>query len=403
MYSESIRKNNVKVNITAGILAAVGMNLVNPYFSKFALRLGANDFHIAMISSLPAFLALLAMIPGALFIDRLKSKIHPIAYMLLAQKVMYLLIALIPFLPLPMQPLTFVIAIGIMNIPGSISQMGYQSAIGDIFLPEYRATAMSLRNRYADVFRMITTFAAGQALNLIPSTPSEIIMLYQIFFIIAFIIGVLEMRQIWKFEVQHEVKNTKLNLKEAITSIRGNKKFMIFVLCSLSFHFGWQMGWPIFSIYTLKVLNANEGWLSAISIASGLSAILTTTLWAKACDKYGNSTMLFVATTGMAITPFFYIIINSLWQLTLFNIIIGISVAGTILILFNLLLEVTPKENRTLYIAVYNTIINASATISPIIGVTIMTQTNVYISLAIVGALRFIGAFTFYLRQRLQA
>ena len=171
--------------------------------------------------------------------------------------------------------------------------------------------------------------------------------------------------------------------------------------CSLTFHFGWQMGWPLFNIFMIKTLGANEAWLSAISIASGLSSIATSTLWAKFSDKYGNTLTIAIATFGMSITPILYALSNSIWMLVVFNIIIGISIAGTILVLFNMLLEVTPTKNRTTIVSIYNTFIAVSATIAPIVGVTLKNFTNIKTALIIVGCFRLLGSFTFYLRKKL--
>jgi len=57
---------NISVNVYNGIALAVAINLVNPYYAKFAERLGANDYQMAYLNSLPAFISLFALIPGAI-------------------------------------------------------------------------------------------------------------------------------------------------------------------------------------------------------------------------------------------------------------------------------------------------------------------------------------------------
>ncbi|HSN65155.1 MAG TPA: MFS transporter, partial [Fusibacter sp.] len=191
--------------------------------------------------------------------------------------------------------------------------------------------------------------------------------------------------------------------KVSLTFSLTDKVFKQFLVASLIFHFGWQMGWPLFNIYTITKLGANEAWLSAISIAGGITAIMTATQWAKFADKRGNTLAAVLATFGMSVTPFLYVLSDSLFMLVLFNVLIGFSITGTVLILFNLLLEATPSQNRTTIIALYNTAIAVSATVAPIVGVWIMQRTSLDISLLITGVLRFFGCFAFFLmsRQRL--
>lgn len=402
---EKLTKYNIKINIVNGIAAIIAMNLVNPYFVKFAERIGANDYQIAALSSLPALVSVFAFIPGAILIESFKNKKAITGAFLFSHKVFYLLLALIPFVNKAYQPWLFVILVGLMNFPGSISAMAFQSSIGDVFDERTRGRAMGLRSRYSTIFGMIITFMSGQLLTRIPKTDMGTIMLYQIFFVIAFFIAQGEVFSYLKFK---GVKNTKDetsikyidSLKDTLRSLPKHRNFLLFTGCSLIFHFGWQMGWPLYSIYTIKYLHANEVWLSAIAIASSISSIATYTLWAKFADKKGNAFALSVATGGMAITPFLYALSNSLLALVLFNVIIGVSVAGTVLILFNILLEVTPEKNRTIYLGIYSTLLNISATVSPMIGVAIMNRYSIYLALVVVGIFRFSGSIAFYIRSK---
>ena len=400
-----------KINIFNGIALAISVNLVNPYFAKFAERLGANAYQIASLNSLPAFFSLFALIPGAIFLDVLGNKQKNTALLMLFHKIFYLLIAFVPLVKTVSQPWLFIILIAIMNLPGSIYTMGYQSSIADIFSPSERGQAMSLRNKFSDLFRLIITFSSGILLS-IPKDSNNIIKMYQFFFIVSFVVGLVEVYTFNKFSEEplrllitfkKEKKGTKSinfsaikkTLKESLQFITQNKNFKKFMFASILFHFGWQMGWPLFNIYTITKLGANEAWLSALSIAGGLASILTATRWAKFADRYGYTLSAFIATFGMSITPFLYVLSESLVMLVLFNIIIGFSITGTVLVLFNLLLETTPTQNRTTIIAIYNTIIALSATITPIIGVWIMNFTSLETSLIITGIFRFIGCFAF--------
>lgn len=415
------KSKNITINVYNGIALAVAINLVNPYYAKFAERLGASDYQMAYLNSLPAFISLFALIPGAIFIDLFGNKLKSTTWIMLLHKLFFLIIALVPMIDGISKPWLFILLIAFMNLPGSIYTMGYQSSIGDIFSPSERGLAMGLRNRYSDIFRLLITFISGVLLS-IPKNDSEIILLYQLFFVVSFVIGLFEVYTFSKFtavgvnvladqsvvhtsndKYKQGLKKILHAFKVSLTFSLTDKVFKQFLVASLIFHFGWQMGWPLFNIYTITKLGANEAWLSAISIAGGITAIMTATQWAKFADKRGNTLAAVIATFGMSVTPFLYVLSDSLFMLVLFNVLIGFSITGTVLILFNLLLEATPSQNRTTIIALYNTAIAVSATVAPIAGVWIMQQTSLDISLLITGALRFLGCFAFFLmsRQRL--
>lgn len=395
--------NNKQINIWNGIFLASSMNLVNPYFSKFAIRLGASDYEVAMISSLPALIAVFTLLPGALWLNSTSNKHKLTGIITFAQKIFYLLFALLPLLPINNKSFYFVVLVGLMNLPGALAIMGYQSTIGDIFLPIERNSAMSLRNRYSDLSKLIIVFLSGQFLQQFAQNNETSIKAYQLIFLIAFIIALGEVFTFMQFKniPKNNVNIHKSNiLKELIKDLSNQKHFLSFVLCSLIFHFGWQMGWPLFSIYQINYLHADEGWLGIINVVASLASILTVTRWSILADSKSNTFALSLATLGMSITPILYTIARSLKIFTILNILPGACTAGTLLILFNLLLEVTPEKNRTIYIALYTTLINISATISPLIGIWIKNNTNIYFTLCIVGILRLIGSISFFIRNK---
>lgn len=403
-FNTKLRDYNININIINGIMAALVLNIVSPYYAKFAERLGASDYHIAQIWSLPALISVFALIPGAILIEGFKNKKKITGLIMLINKIFYLLIAFVPLIDARYRPLIFVLLVGLMNLPGSIAAGGFQSTVGDMFEGEVLGKAMALRNRYSSIFGMAASYISALIITKIPKTDGQTILIYQILFIITFLAGLGEVFSYFKFKI---IKKSKAesesfidSFKETIKNIPSEKMYLIFTGCSLIFYFGWQMGWPLFSIYTIKNLNANEVWLGIINIASSISSILTYTFWAKFANRKGSNYALFIATMGMSITPLLYSLSRNVNELVIFNILIGISFAGTTLILFNMLIEVTPSKNRTVYIAIYNTLINLTATISPNIGVYIKESTNIHTALIITGMVRFLGSIAFFMSYR---
>jgi MFS family permease len=112
--------------------------------------------------------------------------------------------------------------------------------------------------------------------------------------------------------------------------------------------------------------------------------------------KKGNLFVIAVATLGMATNPVLLAISPNLYVVTALNLLIGFFTAGTMTVLLNYLLEVTPEDNRVIYIGIYNTLTNISLTISPIVAHIVLKSSNIYIALIIDGALRFIGSIIFF-------
>ncbi len=397
-------KSNQRVNMINGIFLALALNLTKPYNAKFVLRLGGSDYHVAMISSLPAIVAALSLIPISIWIEQAEDQQKRTAILMFLHKLFYLGMALLPFFHGVDRAAIFVLCVGFMNLPFAAAQLGHQSYIGEIFSPTERGGAMSLRNRASDLARLMVMIATGQLMLWIPKTNQDFIQLYQIFFLLAFLIGLGEVISFMRFPKitpAERVEGRGLKLvQEVLKGLPKEKGFLLYTACALVFYFGWQMGWPLFSLYMIQNLGADEFWLSVISVSASLFSILSVTFWAKLADEKGNHTVIVMTTFLMALTPIVFAFTKSLPMMALLQIIPGTATSGTILVLFNSLLEVTPTKNRMIYLAFFTTAVNISASIAPVFSVWIKSQTAIVPALLITGAVRMAGCAALYFRRK---
>jgi len=397
-------KDNQRMNMINGIFLALALHLTKPYNAKFALRLGGTDYHVAMISSLPAIVAALSLIPLSIWIERSENHQKRTAALMLTHKLFYLVMALLPFFEGVDQAALFVLCVGLMNLPFAGSQMGHQAFVGEIFQPDQRATAMSLRNRASDIARLLITLVSGQLMLRLPKTNTDFIHLYQAFFFLAFLIGLGEVISFMRFKgLAKKVKSGQVEnhpLRDVIRRLPSEKDYLVYGACALIFYFGWQMGWPLFSLYQIQNLGADEFWLSTFSVSFSIFSILSVTFWARLADEKGNRLVIVLTTFLMALTPIVFAMTKSLPMMAALQIIPGTATAGTLLVLFNSLLEVTPEKNRTIYIAIFTTATYISASIAPVLSVWVKNQTTIVTALVITGCVRMAGTLALYLRQK---
>lgn len=209
---------NLYVNNINGILQALSINLVLPYASLYTKRLGGGDSDIALLNSYPAIFCLIAVFFGTYLYRKLKNKKKITSIFFLLSRSFFLIFIFIPFLPQAYQPGIFVLLYGMMNFPNSIATIGWQSFIGDLFNGIWRGRALSKRNTLSTISALIVTFTAGNILYYLPKTNSERMRLYQIFFIIAFIIALFE---VYSLTAQHlDKKNLQV---EKVTPLDDKK------------------------------------------------------------------------------------------------------------------------------------------------------------------------------------
>jgi MFS family permease len=302
----------------------------------------------------------------------------------------------VPFLSPQAAPWALVALIALLNFPGALSGLSWQSMIGDLVPEERRGTFFSSRNRWMTITAMVVTFSTGFFLE---QFHEDSVFPYQILFIVGFGFALVEVFYLLRHKeapAEQAVSEEKEVPKKKFSfEVFKHKPYVAFIVCALLFNFGAQMGWSIFSIYQIKEAHATALWFSMFSVTNQLSQIVSIKWWAKFADKYGNTMMLFVAAAGMATAPALMIVSTNLYYITIINLWIGIFVAGTNLLLFNQLLNSSPQKQLTTYIANYNFLLAIIGFLAPQFGVLLLNQFGINSAMILTAAVRMMGALAF--------
>lgn len=389
--------------VWSGVMNAIVASLFSPFTVKFLERIGGTDFHISLLNSLPGIVGVAFSLPGALWLAGHKGKGLKALTVELTLASRLLVLALMPvvWLSPALAPICCVLLLAIKNVPESISQTAFQGLTGDLFALDERSTAITKRNRYSVPATLAVSLVAGLALRELPGNDAECLTLYQIFFILAAVFGIIEVL------FMHRMGNTEPRRselippwKDLIRLVVGNKRFMRYALTSLVYYFSWQMGWPLFSIYQVIHLGADELWLSIIGILGSIGMFIGFKFWNQIILKHGNIRAAVYITLGMSLNPMLMLLFPNLYWVTGINLLIGFFTAGTTTVLLNALLEVTPEEYRVVYVGTYNTLVNASLSLSPIVAFLVLKGIGMFPALVVVSLCRLVGCFTFYLYNR---
>lgn len=388
-----------------GIAYTVVLNLYNPFIQMFAKRMGAQNIHIALLNSMPPLMAVFVLIPFGILIEKINRKKKTTIFMIALVSLFYLAIAFVPLLPDRMKVITYVALIGLMNWPGSLYLATWQSFFADIFSGSETNRVYSLRSKYGGLFGLLTVLATGIALTEIPKTDGQRLMIYQLFYFICFLISLLQIYYLSRIrELPESLSTGKVPSqmasfgKDDVKEMFMNKGFMIYCACVFVFHITWQMGWPLFFIYNVDYAKLNEFQLGIINVASGLTQSLTFPLWNRLIEKKGSRAIIIFGTLGLAMNPLFYFRLFGFYYIIMVNVFSGIAGACFTLSLFSGLIEMLPPAKKTVYTSVFNTFINISGFISPLIGVWIYNFMSIYHTMVLIGVLRLSASGLFAFR-----
>ena len=398
--SDKLLANNIKYYVLNGILFTIVTNLYKPFAQKFIFRLEGSEFHVSLFNALPGMIGMFAIIPGIVFMSRAVSKKKITGIFFFLSRLFILSFALVPFLPEHYRPLLFVLLAGFMSFPESISTTAIQNFVAEAFAEKDRAFAIASKNKYSALVSFVSLLILGQIIERLGTTDSKTIIVYQVFFVAAFLLGIYEIVALMRIRESSPVEIDRIDVKSSLQEIFKNKRFKLFLSCSLLFHFGWQMGWSLFSIYQIKYLGATEAWITISNVSSGIAMFMSYGYWERLITKKGNCYAIALATTGMAATPIMYAWSPNLYVLTVAGVIMGFFTAGTTTTVLSSLLDAAPEKSRLMYVAVHATLTNATLAIAPLLGDSILRHSNIYVALYMVAIARFIGSSAFYIRER---
>lgn len=397
--------NNTLFIIMEGIAFTVVLNLYNPFIQMFAKRMGAQNIHIALLNSIPPLVAIFVLLPFGILIEKANNKKKTTLLLIFLISLFYAAIVFVPFLPDKAKVLAYVILIGLMNWPGSLYMTTWQSFFADNFSGTEANRVYSLRSKYGVFFGLLTVLITGFVLTEIPKTDGERLVVYQIFYAACFIISLVQLYFFSRVKEQKDPAKEESGSsqllsfgKADIKEILANKNFLIFCGCAFLFHIFWQMGWPLFFIYNVEYAGLNELQIGIVSVAACLSQFLTFSLWNKLVEKKGSRFVIIFGALGLGVNPLFYTKLFGFYYIVAVNILVGIAAAGFTLTLFSSLIETLPETKKTIYISVFNTLINISGFVAPLIGIWIYSFMSIYSSMFLIGVLRVIAASTFIIR-----
>lgn len=387
--------SNEKLSIYNGMASSVSINAVNGYIPLFAFGvLGATNQQMGLITSLPSMIGMLALIPGAIWLNRTGSIKHFTLLSTFATRFLFMLIAFIPFMPLDNPAWLLVILIGLLNFPGTLANLSWQTMIGDVVPEERRGDFFSIRNRWSTIIALVVTFGTGFFLEQYNGKQA---FPFQILLIFGFLFAILEVFYLWKHDIPSKkpVERISIEKKKLNLAVFKHKPFTAFIACALFFNFGAQMAWSVFSIYHIKEAHATALWFSLFSVTNQFAQIISIRWWAKAANKWGNTFALFIGAAGMATAPLLTVLSTDLFYITGINFWIGIFVSGTNLLLFNQLLKASPDQDRSTYIAAYNFLLSIVGFIAPQFGVLLLDHFGMFSAMGASSLVRLLAGLSF--------
>lgn len=367
-------QSNAAYSIVDGMAYSIMIGLTSSFMAVFAIKLGATDQMLGILSSGPALIGLLSQIPSAIVTERTDKKLQPILAWGFVHRINYLFFAIIPFLPILgiYKAWLFIILVTWMNFPAVVVNTMWTHLMGEIFPISSRGRVFGDRNFIVGWVTIAAMLLAGPLLDLI-SYPYN----YGILFGLSFA-GLMVSLYYLKQLKEERVETTSVsNVSHAgpfdgMFNVIKDRQFLSFTAASFVYYMGFNVSASMWTILYVRFLFLNNTQIAMIAIVSTVISTISYRFWGRVSDRIGSKQVYFIGCLLFLTQPYFhsFIIVKTAWMLWPLAIANGLAGGAFNLAQFNTLLSVAPDPaKRPSYIAFYNMAMQITGFIFPMLGI----------------------------------
>lgn len=304
---EQARNTAVKEGSAYSFMEGFGLRYITPY----ALSLGANNFHIGLLSSLPSLLGNLSQLYTLKAMNKYsRKKLVFLGVILQALMWLFLISAGALYFILGINgnkvPWLLIIVYTLLITFGAFSGPAWASWMRDI-VTEKRGEYFGNRNKIVGSVAIICMLVAGFVLDYFKQT--YLFLGYVIIFTIAFL-GRLVSAFLFLKQYEPEFKpdeNKYFTIFQFIKKMAFNNfgRFVIFfTLLMLSAN----IAAPFFAVYMLKDLGFSYKAYMAVILSSAISSLIFMPVWGKFSDAYGTIKTMKINSRLIPLIPFLWVL-----------------------------------------------------------------------------------------------
>ncbi|MCY0907921.1 MAG: MFS transporter [Sulfobacillus thermotolerans] len=380
-------RHNQAVNVWNGLLKAVELRLVNPYLGINMVRLGAPNLFLGVMIAVPYLAQALAAAIGTGWLLRARRPKRFTAQLFLAARLGFLLLAAVDFWGnKPHAALWFLLAVIVLNLPGALAVIGWQTLLGQVLPPSGRAQAVMWRQWGMNAIGLVTLLVGGWAIGTAPGVHA-----YGVMDVIAAAVGIGEVLIYQRFRVGEYPTPQVTTWHREAPGLWRDIPFRRFALGAAVFYFGWIFLWPVSLRYQVSGLHATNAWMAIWAATNGAATMFALPVWKRLQKPISTARLVPIAALLLVLVPVGYIWHPSMMGVLGLNIVGGIAGAGMNLLMFVRLLDVVPESTRLMAISAYGILTNLTGGLGAVVAIGALNFWGVPLAAGIAAAMRLLG------------
>jgi hypothetical protein len=381
------------------MIDGLGVGLVTgvaTFLSVFLARLGASNVLVGLLTAMPAVTGALLAIPLGQFLGRQPNIVTWYARSRAWVLSSYALTGLVPFLFGQSAPLAIIAIWAIATIPQTMVNIAFTLVMSAVAGPNKRMELMSRRWTTLGISNALSVAAVGWGLEQL-AFPLN----YQVVFICSFIGGLISYHFSTNIVLPPSTPPPaehvpwRTSIAQMMRLLGEQRPFTQFVASQFVFRCGMAMAIPLFPLYWVRVIQASDGSIGLISMVQSGVLLVAYGLWIYIARRWGAGNVLTLCAFGLALYPLLTAATTSVWPLLIYAGIAGIFVAGSDLVIFDVLMGTAPESARGTAVGMYHTTNYLATFAAPLIGTALANYVGIGTMLFVAAGLRLLGGILF--------
>jgi hypothetical protein len=400
--STPIQKRNFRYVQIDGVGVSIA-NIAAPFLPVFLTRLGASNFQVGLLSSMPGVTGLILALVVGRFLQTRKNVVPWYSVARLMVISCYALTGLLTlFLPdAIMIPSTLAIW-AFATIPSVALSVAFSVVMNAVAGPTGRYALLSRRWAIFGLTGVVGTFLVTRVINLV-DFPTN----YSYMFLGLSLGGLISYFFSRKIQIpdQPALPSQKKgsiadNLRNYSKMLQGSPAFMSFISKRFVYFFAIFLSAPVMPLFLVRKVGASDADIGSINMVLTLVMLAGYFIWSRLSMKRGGRFVLLATSLGMALYPALSAITPEVKFIMIYAGIAGFFQAGLDLVFFDELMKTVPAEFSATFVSLSQSTQYLSAIIAPTVGTLLADSIGLGGALLVSAGLRVLGFLLFLMPEK---
>ena len=377
-------------------------NVASPFLPVFLTRLGASNFQVGLLSSMPGVTGLLL----ALFVGRfLQTRKNIVPWYSLSRLMVIMCFALTGALtliiPREYAILSTLAIWAFATLPQTALAVAFSVVMNAVAGPEGRYALLSRRWAIFGLTGVVGTFIVTQLIDRM-NFPLN----YAIMFLVLSLGGFLSFYFSSRIRLPDQApppmmhsESTFGGIQNYLNLLKKNPAFVSFASKRFVYFSALMLGLPIMPLYLVREVHATDSQIGTISMTMNLVMLVGYFLWPRVSKRRGGRSVLLATTFGMILYPALSASTTRVDLIILFAGIAGLFQGGLDLVFFDELMKTVPAEYSATFVSLAQSMQYLSTIVAPLFGTWLAGFIGLAGALWLSAGIRFIGFLLFLKKE----